>query len=95
MKSQSAIGDKFKIALSEWTSAQIISGELFAKGFEPLWVDIGVYNKYIINLLFDLIDHQVDVEFNGVPVTKVKFSPEPGPLVVHVGKKWKRVIVPE
>jgi tyrosyl-tRNA synthetase len=35
------------------------------------------------------------VEFNGVPVTKLKFSPEPGPLVVHVGKKWKRVIVPE
>jgi tyrosyl-tRNA synthetase len=35
------------------------------------------------------------VEFNSVPVTKLKFTPEPGPLVVHVGKKWKRVIVPE
>ena len=67
MKSQSTIGDKFKQALMAWTSGQIISDELFDKGFEPLWVDIGLYNKYIINLLFDLIDHQVEVEFNGVP----------------------------
>ena len=29
--------------------------------------DTNCYNKYIINLLFDLIDHGVDVEFNGVP----------------------------
>lgn len=67
MKSQSAIGEKFKSALTEWTASQIVSDELFEKGFEPLWVDIGLYNKYMINLLFDLIDHQVEVEFNGVP----------------------------
>lgn len=35
------------------------------------------------------------VEFNGAPVTTLKLSPQPGPLVVHVGKKWKRVVVPE
>ena len=34
------------------------------------------------------------VEFNGASVTKLKLTLEPGPLVVHVGKKWKRVIVP-
>ena len=35
------------------------------------------------------------VEFNGAAVAKLKVSPTPGTLVVHVGKKWKRVIVPE
>ena len=35
------------------------------------------------------------VEFNGAPVTQLKYAPVPGTLVVHVGKKWKRVIVPD
>ncbi len=67
MKSQSAIGDQFKAGLAAWTNPQIITEELYQKGYDPYWMDIGVYNKYIINLLFDLIDHEVDVEFNGVP----------------------------
>ncbi len=67
MKSQSAIGDQFKEGLKHWTSAQVITDELYEKGYEAYWMDIGTYNKYVINLLFDLIDHGVDVEFNGVP----------------------------
>jgi SNF2 family DNA or RNA helicase len=67
MKSQSTIGEQFKQSLLGWTQPQIISDELYEKGFEALWVDIGLSNRGLIHLLFDLIDHQVDVEMNGVP----------------------------
>jgi SNF2 family DNA or RNA helicase len=67
MRSQSAIGDKFKESLKIWTEPLVVSDEAYNEGIDPLWVDIGVYNKYMINLLFDLVDNQVDVQFNGTP----------------------------
>lgn len=67
MKSQSAVGDQFKQNLAAWTAPQVISQELERKGYSAYLMDIGVFNKYVIHLLFDLIDHGVQVEFNGVP----------------------------
>lgn len=67
MRAQSAIGDQFKQGLSAWMSPVVISDELYQKGYPAHEMDIGVYNKYVINLLFDLLDQEVDIEFNGVP----------------------------
>lgn len=67
MKAQSAVGDQFKQNLAVWTTPQVISKDLEQKGYSAYPMDIGVFNKYVIHLLFDLIDHGVEVEFNGVP----------------------------
>lgn len=67
MKSQSAVGDQFKYKLNLWMSPQVISNELFLKGYPAYEMDIGVFNKYVIHLLFELLDEGVEIEFNGVP----------------------------
>lgn len=67
MKAQSAVGDQFKHKLPSWMSPQVVSNELFQKGFPAAVMDIGVFNKYVIHQLFDLLDQQVEIEFNGVP----------------------------
>lgn len=61
-KVQSTVNDTLKEAFRRWTDPRIQTEE-----GEPYWVDIGLYNKYIITLLFELQDQGVDIELNGVP----------------------------
>ncbi|MFN7729721.1 MAG: DEAD/DEAH box helicase, partial [Bdellovibrio sp.] len=66
-RAQPPIGEKFKATLPLWTEPRVEDlGELVLER-ELLWVDIGLYNKSIISLLFDLTDQGVEVEFNGAP----------------------------
>lgn len=66
-KSQSQVGEKFKQALASWTEPQVVAQDNELISSQINWVDIGLYNKYIVSLLFDLLDMGVDIEFNGAP----------------------------
>jgi hypothetical protein len=66
-KSQSQVGEKFKQSLQFWTEPKILPEEMAEASGNPSWVDIGLYNKYIVALLFDLLDNGMEIEFNGKP----------------------------
>ncbi len=66
-KSQSQVGERFKQSLHSWTEPKIIPQNMVEAAGNPNWVDIGLYNKYIVSLLFDLLDTGVQIEFNGKP----------------------------
>jgi SNF2 family DNA or RNA helicase len=63
-RTNSTIAEKFKDSIASWTAGRVVPRDM---DLEPLWVDIGLYNKYIISLLFDLTDQDIEVELNGVP----------------------------
>src|SRR6185312_14524139 len=63
-KAQSTVSESMKEAFRRWTEPRI---QAETAEVEPFWVDIGLYNKYIITLLFELLDHGVDIELNGAP----------------------------
>lgn len=67
-KSQAPLGEKFLSALPLWTEPVIISKLSALQKTNPLWMDIGRFDKYLISLLFELSDTGVDVELNGTPL---------------------------
>ncbi len=66
-KSQSQVSEKFRNSLLSWTEAKIKPQNSPDADIHPNWVDIGLYNKYIVSLLFDLLDTGTQIEFNGKP----------------------------
>ena len=66
-KSQSQVGEKFKQSLPFWTEPKILPSTMADTAGNPTWVDIGLYNKYIVALLFDMLDMGVEIEMNGKP----------------------------
>ncbi len=67
-RSQAPLGEKFLYQLPHWTDAVVITSDATSLRSDPLWVEIGRFDKYLISLLFELSDLGVDVELNGVPL---------------------------
>ncbi|MBX2993628.1 MAG: DEAD/DEAH box helicase [Bdellovibrionaceae bacterium] len=66
-RAQAPVGDNFKAAITPWTSPRAAVLASTAPNDEPLWVDVGLFSKSIVPMLFDLLDHGIEVEFNGAP----------------------------
>lgn len=67
-KSQAPLGEKFLALLPSWTEPIILSQGSALQKMNPLWMDIGRFDRYLISLLFELSDFGIDVELNGTPL---------------------------
>jgi superfamily II DNA or RNA helicase len=65
-RAQSPLSERFVQALPAWTNPQVVSSA--HKATPVQWVDIGLYDQYLIALLFELSDQGVEVELNGAPL---------------------------
>lgn len=66
-RAQAPTGESFKSALKLWTEPKLIPKNSLQDADSVLWVDIGLYSKYIISLLFGLCDEGFEIELNGMP----------------------------
>ena len=66
-RAQAPVGDSFKEALRLWTEPKLLNQDAILDLETALWVDVGIYNKYMISLLFELCDQGFEIEFNGTP----------------------------
>jgi superfamily II DNA or RNA helicase len=72
-RTQVTLGETLSQGLDGWTKSSLVPLVPAGPSTPPnrlelprLWLDLGVFNKYSISLLFELIDQGIDVELNGV-----------------------------
>lgn len=66
-KSQSAVGTKLLDQLHLWCEPELWTRTTDGIQKEPRWIEIGLFNKGLISLLFELLDEGFEIELNGVP----------------------------
>jgi superfamily II DNA or RNA helicase len=68
-RAQSPLSERFVEALPAWTSPHLATQEAAEQPGAPVqWVDIGLYDQYLIPLLFELSDQGIEIELNGAPL---------------------------
>lgn len=69
-RSLAPVGESFMKALIPWTEPLIQAQEQTSevKAMGPVWVDVGLFDKYAISLLFELSDQGSEIELNGSPL---------------------------
>lgn len=67
-RSLAPVGETFIKALVPWTEPHVQALGLATPAVSPVWVDVGLFDKYAISLLFELSDQGSEIELNGSPL---------------------------
>ena len=65
LRAQSPLGEKFPDGLKVWTDPEIRE---IGQGFRGQWMDLGLFDRQSISLLFELCDQGAHVILNGTPM---------------------------
>jgi hypothetical protein len=69
LRAQSPLGEKFPEGLTKWTEPEVRELE---SGFRGQWMELGLFDRQSISLLFEICDRGAQVVLNGTPLTDQK-----------------------